>query len=144
MSSIAASTDLVIKILDYVPISKFVLNVLIFFVLPPYVINSGIYRFSYKDFGLGSHIKICPQRTNVINSGIYRFSYKDFGLGSHIKICPQRTNVRLRIILIWRLAKIFITKSVYEDVQPKKSLIDKFWYDLKLRSVRSPIPQRFK
>ena len=42
----------------------------------------------------------------------YRFSYKDFGLCSHIKIRPQRTNVRLRVILIWRLAKIFITKSV--------------------------------
>jgi len=43
---------------------------------------------------------------------IYRFSHKDFGLRSQIKIRPQRTIVRLRIILIWRLAKIFITKSV--------------------------------
>jgi len=43
----------------------------------------------------------------------YRFSYKEFGLRSHIKIRPQRTNVRLRIFLIWRHAKIFITKSVY-------------------------------
>jgi len=42
----------------------------------------------------------------------YRFSHKDFGLRSQIKIRPQRTIVRLRIILIWRLAKIFMTKSV--------------------------------
>jgi len=35
----------------------------------------------------------------------YRFSHKDFGLRSQIKIRPQRTIVRLRIILIWRLAK---------------------------------------
>jgi len=42
----------------------------------------------------------------------YRFSHKDFGLCSQIKIRPQRTIVRLRIILIWRLAKIFMTKSV--------------------------------
>jgi len=31
----------------------------------------------------------------------YRFSHKDFGLRSQIKIRPQRTIVRLRIILIW-------------------------------------------
>ena len=43
---------------------------------------------------------------------IYRFSHKDFGLRSHIKIRPQRTIVRLRIILIWRFAKIFMTKPV--------------------------------
>ena len=42
----------------------------------------------------------------------YRFSHKDFGLRFQIKIRPQRTIVRLRIILIWRLAKIFMTKSV--------------------------------
>ena len=43
---------------------------------------------------------------------MYRFSHKDFGLRSQIKIRHQRTIVRLRIILIWRLAKIFMTKSV--------------------------------
>ena len=43
----------------------------------------------------------------------YRFSHKDSGLRSQIKIRPQRTIVRLRIILIWRLAKIFMTKSVF-------------------------------
>jgi len=51
-------------------------------------------------------------RELVLEIRTYRFSHKDFGLCSQIKIRPQRTIVRLRIILIWRLAKIFMTKSV--------------------------------
>jgi len=70
------------------------------------------YRFSHKDFGLCSQIKIRPQRHKKVALFSYRFSHKDFGLCSQIKIRPQRTIVRLRIILIWRLAKIFMTKSV--------------------------------
>jgi len=58
-------------------------------------------------------IKIQSDRsTSVCIFFSYRFSHKDFGLCSQIKIRPQRTIVRLRIILIWRLAKIFMTKSV--------------------------------
>jgi len=53
-------TDLVIKILDYVPKSKFVLNVL-FKIFNHY--QKQTYRFSHKDFGLCSQIKIRPQRT---------------------------------------------------------------------------------
>jgi len=85
------------------------------------------YRFSHKDFGLRSQIKIRPQRTILMDFVVsYRFSHKDFGLRSQIKIRPQRTIVRLRIILIWRLAKILMTKSVviigrhiFSDWSPK-------------------------
>jgi len=41
-----------------------------------------------------------------------RFSHKSFGLCSQIKIRPQLTILRLQIILIWRLGKIIMTKSV--------------------------------
>ena len=83
------------------------------------------YRFSHKDFGLRSQIKIRPQRTILMDFVVsYRFSHQDFGLRSQIKIRPQRTIVRLRIILIWRPAKIFMTKSVIQWRQLEKPKLD--------------------
>ena len=62
-------------------------------------------------------VRINQQQVICIIERIYRFSHKDFGLCSQIKIRPQRTIVRLRIILIWRLAKIFMTKSVDKRIK---------------------------
>jgi len=52
----------------------------------------------------------------------YRFSYKDFGLCSQIKIRPQRTNVRLRIFLIWGLVKIFITTDLVIKILARRQI----------------------